>query len=91
VSHWITIHHSLVVRNSSSFMIILISYALKSKGNIATLAGVGVLVVFILSVNAVIVSFHHVWYEMKLTRWDLDILHVQGSEGSPPRGGNCDV
>jgi hypothetical protein len=69
-------------------MIILISYALKSKGNIATWAGVGVLVVFILSVNAVIVSFHQVWHEMKLTRWDLDILHVQGS---PPRGGNCDV
>jgi hypothetical protein len=49
-------------------MIILISYALKSKGNIATWAGVGVLVVFILSVNAVIVSFHQVWHEMKLTR-----------------------
>ncbi|KIM78474.1 hypothetical protein PILCRDRAFT_589189 [Piloderma croceum F 1598] len=40
VSHWITIHHSLL-----------------SKGNIATWTGVGVLVLFVLTVNGVIIFF----------------------------------
>lgn len=64
---------------------------LKSKGNITTWAGVGVLVLFVLTVNGVIVSFQQVWFEMKPTHWHLDILHMQGSEGSPPWGSNYGV